>query len=361
VSFDLEVLHLHSPYSLSKIEKEKQILPILLELTNYHKQNNYLYYKIVDKYQNLFKFNSNEESFASIPYLPVQLFKSRELVSIPNPTVRLSSSGTSGRVVSQVFLDKDTSIRQAKVLTQILEDFIGKYKMPMLIIDMAEVLVKGNNFSARSAAILGFSRFAKTKDFALDSKGNLQVDKVLQFIELNGSEPFLVFGFTNFVWQNLITELMQAGIKLPKNSGILIHGGGWKRVSEISRVSKETFKSYSQEILGLCHIHDYYGMAEQSGSIFMECAFGNLHTSIYSEVLIRDPHSFRLLESGEQGLVQVLSVVPTSYPGHSILTEDIGTILGEDDCHCGRLGKYFFLAGRLPKSEARGCSDVSQW
>ena len=47
-----------------------------------------------------------------------------------------------------------------------------------------------------------------------------------------------------------------------------------------------------------------------------------------------------------------------SYPGNSILTEDLGTIHGIDDCECGRKGKYFTISGRIPKTELRGCSDT---
>jgi len=54
----------------------------------------------------------------------------------------------------------------------------------------------------------------------------------------------------------------------------------------------------------------------------------------------------------------VVSVLPFSYPGHSLLTEDEGTLLGEDDCTCGRLGKYFRIVGRLKNAEIRGCSDT---
>ena len=61
---------------------------------------------------------------------------------------------------------------------------------------------------------------------------------------------------------------------------------------------------------------------------------------------------------GEQGIVQVLSPLPGSYPGHSLLTEDTGVLLGEDDCPCGRLGKYFSIIGRIPRAEIRGCSDT---
>ena len=48
-----------------------------------------------------------------------------------------------------------------------------------------------------------------------------------------------------------------------------------------------------------------------------------------------------------------------SYPGQSILTEDIGVIHGIDNCKCGKLGKYFSVLGRVPDSELRGCSDVN--
>ena len=53
-----------------------------------------------------------------------------------------------------------------------------------------------------------------------------------------------------------------------------------------------------------------------------------------------------------------MSLLPTSYPGHNILTEDIGEIIGEDNCKCGLKGKYFLVHGRTKKAEIRGCSDI---
>ena len=32
----------------------------------------------------------------------------------------------------------------------------------------------------------------------------------------------------------------------------------------------------------------------------------------------------------KKGLIQLTSLLPRSYPGHSILTEDLGTVFGED-------------------------------
>ena len=56
-------------------------------------------------------------------------------------------------------------------------------------------------------------------------------------------------------------------------------------------------------------------------------------------ILIRDKN-LNILNHGK-GLIQLFSLLPKSYPGHSLLTEDEGVLLGEDDCKCGRHGKYF--------------------
>ena len=61
---------------------------------------------------------------------------------------------------------------------------------------------------------------------------------------------------------------------------------------------------------------------------------------------------------GEPGILEVVSLLPRSYPGHCLLTEDEGRLLGEDDCPCGRKGKYFEVLGRLANAEIRGCSDT---
>ena len=98
-------------------------------------------------------------------------------------------------------------------------------------------------------------------------------------------------------------------------------------------------------------------MVEQTGSIFLECEYGFFHTSIFSEIYIRD-HNLNLAPNKKIGLIQILSLLPLSYPGHNILTEDLGLIIGTDDCKCGRKGKYFLVTGRVPGTENRGCSDV---
>jgi hypothetical protein len=90
----------------------------------------------------------------------------------------------------------------------------------------------------------------------------------------------------------------------------------------------------------------------------MECEYGHLHASVFSDVIVRRAKDFSAADFGERGIIEVVSILPESYPGHALLTEDEGVLLGEDDCPCGRLGKFFRISGRLENAEIRGCSDT---
>ena len=215
-------------------------------------------------------------------------------------------------------------------------------------------------FSARGAGILGFSIFGLDKTYVLNDNMELNIEVLESFLERHKGQRVFLFGFTFMIWQHFYRELVRLdgeGKHFDFSSGVLIHGGGWKKlISEA--VSPPEFKRSLEEICGLHDIHDYYGMVEQTGCIYMECECGHLHTSIYSDVITRRPQDFSVCNMGEPGIIQAVSVIPESYPGHSLLTEDEGVILGEDDCPCGRKGKYFKVNGRLKNAEIRGCSDT---
>ena len=98
-------------------------------------------------------------------------------------------------------------------------------------------------------------------------------------------------------------------------------------------------------------------MAEQTGSIFMECEQSHLHCSVFSDIVIRDPSNLKPIQRC-RGLIECDSLLPTSYPAHRLLTEDEGEILGIDDCPCGRLGRYFTVFGRVKGAEMRGCGNT---
>ena len=53
-----------------------------------------------------------------------------------------------------------------------------------------------------------------------------------------------------------------------------------------------------------------------------------------------------------------MSLLPTSYPGQNILTEDQGELVNEKMCNCKMQGTKFIVHGRIAKAEIRGCSDI---
>ena len=80
----------------------------------------------------------------------------------------MKSSGTSGNNLSKIYLDKTNSINQIKVLNKLFTDVTKiKERLPMLVIDSKSTLTN-KNFSARSAAIIGFSLFASKITYALN-------------------------------------------------------------------------------------------------------------------------------------------------------------------------------------------------
>ena len=53
-----------------------------------------------------------------------------------------------------------------------------------------------------------------------------------------------------------------------------------------------------------------------------------------------------------------MSLLPSSYPGNNILTEDLGIICSKDICKCDFKGKLFRVKGRSKESEIRGCANI---
>lgn len=347
-----------TPYSLSKDEKNRILTERLKELTKLHKENCEEYSRILDS----ISFDLEKvDSYENLPFLPVRLFKELELRSVPKEEVvkTMTSSGTSGQAVSKIYLDRTTSSNQQKTMVKIVSDYTGSGRMPMIILDCPSVVKNRLMFSARGAGILGFSIFGAKKIYALDDDMNLNVEVLKEFLEKYKGQKILLFGFTFMVWKHFYKELVRLKdeVSFDLSNGILIHGGGWKKLVN-EAVSPEEFHRRLKDICGLDSIHDYYGMVEQTGCIYMQCECGHLHASIFSDVIIRKPEDFSICKKGERGIIQVVSAIPESYPGHSLLTEDEGEILGEDDCPCGRNGKYFKIYGRLKNAEIRGCSDT---
>jgi hypothetical protein len=346
---------LDNQYKSTTISSER-FFQAMLQLTKWHSIKCSSYGKILK----LLNFSAdNCGDVKDIPFIPVRMFKEFELSSVDTKDIFkvMMSSGTSGQTPSKIFLDRRNASFQTKVLARLMLHQVGPKRLPMLVLDSKNSVSSRETFSARGAGILGFSTFGRDVTYALNESMELDLASINSFINRHQDQEVFLFGFTFIVWKNFICELITRNINLPFKNGVLIHGGGWKKLYE-EAVSNSVFSDTVKRITGVSRVVNYYGMVEQTGSLFMGCEFGNLHASIYSDVIIRSHLDFSEAEVGEDGLIQVLSVVPSSYPGHSLLTEDIGAMLGLDNCPCGLSGKYFEVKGRIEHSEVRGCSDT---
>ncbi|MDR3279819.1 MAG: hypothetical protein LBT23_04845 [Synergistaceae bacterium] len=353
--FDISEILATPPYSLKRADKAALYRNALRDLTSFHYENCGEYRHILD---GLSYDPAIANDITDFPFLPVRLFKNHELSSVDRSRIvkTMTSSGTTGQAVSKIYLDRDTSAAQTKALAKITSDFLGPKRLPMIIVDSSAVLKDRNMFSARGAGILGFSMLGRDVVYALDENMRINYEDLRAFLDRHNDGAILLFGFTFMVWEHFYKPLsLSGGLRI--NNGILIHGGGWKKLAG-EMVSAERFKAGLREAFGVKRVHNYYGMVEQTGSIFMECEHGRLHCSVFSDVITRRHGDFSVCGIDEQGLMQVLSLLPRSYPGHSILTEDLGRITGVDDCPCGRLGRTFAIDGRAERAEARGCGDT---
>ena len=347
-----EILFQRSPYSFSSAEKKAFLLGALERKIHWHHSRCEPYRHMIDQ---IFGGMKTFRNYDDIPYLPVQIFKKLSLKSIPDEEVfkTLLSSGTTSEETSRIILDRKTAELQTKSLAHIMTSFLGPQRFPMLIVDSPSVIKDRTQFSARGAGILGMLSFGRDAFYALNNDLSLNEEGLRSWLAKYPQGPFFIFGFTFMIWKYLI----QSGLRHRFQNAVLIHGGGWKKLTEES-VTNDVFRQTLSQQLGIDRIHNFYGMVEQVGSIFVECSAGYLHSPSFSEVIIRDFETLAIAPHGQRGLVQVLSVLPGSYPGHSLLTEDEGTIIGDDICSCGLKGRSFLIHGRIPKAVARGCSDT---
>ncbi|MGA3006707.1 MAG: acyl-protein synthetase [Opitutaceae bacterium] len=303
---------------------------------------------------------------ADLPYLPVGVFKTQPplaLIERSEITRTLASSATTGQVPSRVVLDAATSKRMTKGVMTIIRDFIGPARRPYLVVDTPATLAGGGELGARGAAIQGLRSFATDVVCCLgsDADGNLtlELDKLFDFAAQWKDAEVLVYGFTYVLWNHLVKGLEAKGLTLNLPKARVLHSGGWKRLQQ-QAVTKEVFARGVAAAFGCApdRVVDFYGMVENVGVVYPDCEQGNKHVPVFAGVIVRDPLTLQPVAAGQRGLLQICSVLPTSFPGFLVLTEDIAEVIRPDGCPCGRRGLAFRFVSRAPKAEVRGCGNV---
>ena len=300
---------------------------------------------------NLFKLKSIYE----LPYVPSSAFKTLSLYSMEKVDGKsVFSSGTSSGRKSQIFLDKHTSSIQKKILANILTNLIGPKRLDCFIFDShPKHSLQDRDLSGRVAGMNGYLLAAKSRGYILESEKIDHIsEQTLERLKIciKKNNPIYLIGYTFMLYQILV-QLKKRGLKfkLPKGSK-LIHFGGWKKMQNL-KVEKEELNKVIIKNLGIdinC-IYDIYGFTEQLGTIYTSS--GNNYTKIptQSRVIVRDTKSLKPV-SDEIGFLQFINPFPHSYPGISILQDDLGRYDSKSDT--------IHIVGRVTGSEDRGCGDT---
>lgn len=349
-------------YCISSVEKAATLLALCRPLLVKAEKNNGFIRSWFQKQ----KFNPlTVTSITDIPYLPIQMFKQIDTAICPKADITriITSSGTTGAIKSQVPLDKTTSINQTGALTATLATYLGEKRRSFIVIDHEGINAPNHSVSARTMGVRGLSAFASNTEYILieDANGNLSInDKVLEKLQRNEKPTDLyLFGFTYIIWSVLYRELIRRNIHLLLGKVHLFHSGGWKKLEE-EKISKEDFNASIESVLGIpsSNVHEFYGMAEEGGVLFVDCPAGYKHAPDVAAVILRDFHTLLPVSKNTAGYIEIVSALPESYYGQAVLTEDIGRLIGTDDCPCGKKGEYFEFLGRVPHAELRGCGDT---
>lgn len=351
------------PYKVEPRQRELALMAVLKQEVAYACERNPQYRNYVEQWPTDYR---TAQRLADLPFLPVGVFKADPPLALIGPdevTRTLTSSATTGQVPSRVVLDTGTAKRMTKGVTAIIRDFIGPERRPYLVIDAPETLAAGGPLGARGAAIQGLRSFATQIVCCLhsDTSGNLELD--LDKLRACAAEwrdtEVLVYGFTYVIWNSLVKALESRDVTLDLPKVRILHSGGWKRL-EHQAVTREVFIRGVASAFGCScdRVIDFYGMVENVGVVYPDCDYGNKHVPAFADVVVRNPLTLEPVAAGQQGLIQVCSALPTSFPGFLLLSEDLAQIMGYDGCPCGRRGVYFRFIGRAPKAEVRGCGNV---
>lgn len=361
---NLDELLTMDPFSLPESQKENIFAPLVRDAARWHYKNSREFKKICEMYN--FDVFSNFQ-VSELPFLPVSLFKKFELLSVPKKKIikTLYSSSTSGHP-SKIFLDGATSTYQVKALSKILVDFFGNERRHFIIFDSEETIKSdGGKLTSRNTAIRGVLGLARKIDFVLEEGLLLNFQKLKKILHgVKKDEKVCFFGFTWLVYNTCREYKNNSKIRglfqdIKSQDKLFLHIGGWKKLQDL-KVSGDEFKNVVKRVVNVPRdeIVDFYGMTEQLGTVYPDCSQGFKHVPIYADLIVRDIESTHPSNMGRAGLIQFVSPIAHSYPGISILSDDIGRIAGVDDCKCGRLGKYFVFEKRAEFAEVRGCGDT---
>ena len=317
--------------AIFNINTEEEFNALALKVFKFQFENNKVYRSFCDL---LYKHPSDVTTIYEIPFLPIEFFKSKTILSSNNAIeATFTSSGTTGSVTSK-HLVTDVSVYEKSYLNGfeqfygVIEEYVVLALLPSYLerqgsslIYMADDLIKKSNHP-ESGFYLNDLEAIKEQLITLDKAGQ----KVL----LIGVSFALLDLVEYHKFQLSHTIVMETGGMKGRRKELIR--------SELHQLLKEGF--------GVSKIHSEYGMTELLSQAYSK-GDGVFECPNWMKVLTRDTEDpLSIQETGKTGGMNVIDLANINSCAF-IATQDLGKITDDGQ---------FEVIGRFDNSDVRGCN-----
>ena len=317
--------------NIFNIQTQEEFKQVALNVFKHQFKNNKVYRSFCDL---LYIHPSSINQVEEIPFLPIQFFKSRKILSsLEEVQETFTSSGTTGSITSKHFvtdinLYKESYLNGFSHFYGNIEDYVVLALLPNYLeregsslVFMVDDLIQKSKNSESGFYLNNIEELAK-KLTELDKKG----------------QKVLLIG-VSFALLDLI-ETAQFNLK---NSIIMETGGMKGRRKELVR---EELHQILQNGFGVSEIHSEYGMTELLSQGYSN-GNGVFDTPPWMKILTRDTEdALTIQQIGKTGGINVIDLA--NYNSCSfIATQDLGKV---------HKNGTFEVIGRFDNSDIRGCN-----
>ena len=318
-------------HSIFNIKSSFEFEQLAIQIFKHQFENNRVYRSFCDL---LYKHPSEVKTILDIPFLPIQFFKTREVLSSKIPVkITFTSSGTTGSETSKHHVT-DLSIYEQS-FTKGFEHFYGKIEDYVVLGLLPSYLEReGSSLVYMVDSMIKTSNHPES-GFYLNNLSELK--DTLTKVDSEGKKVLLIG--VSFALLDLV-ETHQFNLK---NTIVMETGGMKGRRKEIIRTE---LHNILKKGFGVAQIHSEYGMTELLSQAYSK-GEGVFTCPPWMKVLTRDTEdALTIQESGKTGGLNIIDLANVNSCAF-IATQDLGKT---------NLDGSFEVIGRFDNSDIRGCN-----
>lgn len=313
-----------------QITQEQEFEVACLEVFKHQYKNNEVYRLFCEL---LDRSPSNVVKVEAIPFLPIEFFKSKKLVSSGKPSQAIfTSSGTTGTATSKHHVT-DVRLYEDSFLKAFKQFYGNPGEYTFLALLPSYLERKGSSLIYMVDSLIELSG-KKDSGFYLDNLDELA--QKLRSLDKKGEKVFLIG--VSFALLDLVENR-----SFNLSNTIVMETGGMKgRRKEMIR---EELHDVLREGFGVEQIHSEYGMTELLSQAYSN-GHGVFETPPWMKILIRDPEDALTYQpEGKTGGINVIDLANINSCSF-IATQDLGR----------KKNKKIEILGRFDNSDIRGCN-----